>query len=61
MGANNLIEPIDARSVFTAFSATLPSSFYSKRAGSTLPPVFDTASVTIEIINEFGLLRFTLR
>lgn len=31
MGANNLIEPIDARPVFTAFSATLPHSFYSNR------------------------------
>ena len=29
VGANNLIEPIDARPVFTAFSATLPRSFYS--------------------------------
>lgn len=30
MGANNLIEPIDARPVFTAFSATLPpASFFS--------------------------------
>lgn len=29
MGANNLIEPIDARPVFTAFSATLPpTSFF---------------------------------
>lgn len=28
MGANNLIEPIDARPVFTAFSATLPPTFF---------------------------------
>ena len=34
VGTNNLIEPIDARPVFTAFSATLPRSFYSNPRAS---------------------------
>lgn len=40
VGANNLIEPIDARPVFTAFSATLPRSFYSNPPRASSVPSF---------------------
>lgn len=53
MGANNLIEPIDARPVFTAFSATLPPTFFFSfplQSNSSLSQVFPPSLVCIIVM-----------
>lgn len=59
MGANNLIEPIDAQPVFTAFSATLPPtsffffsffSFFLLESNSSLSGFFSPLSFPYRLV-----------